>query len=276
MDENRWIAGISATVIGALIVWWLTQPGGLLNRKQHILILAFAPSSLVAIPSQPLSAHAEVYNDGNVPAQQCRVKWDIRGSKSEPALTDVFGLRPENGREFTLQQAGVPDSPGTYNSSASVECKGFGSDPFSVQIKVIKNPVRNPLFSEGIQRRNQRLERILGKPHILITAFAPSSLLAYPNGPLSARVEVLNDGIAPAQLCLVEWDIHAKSGPIVTQAFGLEAGQKGTFPLAGLVPDSPGVYDSSARVECLNSVSDPVSQPIIVLRGRALKATGSQ
>lgn len=45
---GKWIAGIAASVIVAVLGWWLTHDGGLLNPKPEVVVAPHAPAVEVA------------------------------------------------------------------------------------------------------------------------------------------------------------------------------------------------------------------------------------
>ncbi len=113
MDMNptvgKWLAGIAASIIAALIIWFLTHSGGPLNpipapvADKPILRIVD-----VQVTHAPLggTAHAtvKVFNEGKATGEACTVWW-YSGSDvgkelasglnaSKAAVSDAFGLPP--------------------------------------------------------------------------------------------------------------------------------------------------------------------------------------
>ena len=100
---GKWVAGIAATIIAALLVWWLTHPGGVLDPKVPTTVPATVstPSSPTSSTPTPTPPHAPaIVNKFGVELfeEQQRLVKVASGEKvtlegrelwSAPALTEV-------------------------------------------------------------------------------------------------------------------------------------------------------------------------------------------
>lgn len=71
----KWMAGILATVLGAVIIWLLTHQGGLLNpveKKPDIKFLEIAMLDSVS-PGQNLDITVTVLNEGETTGENCQI-----------------------------------------------------------------------------------------------------------------------------------------------------------------------------------------------------------
>jgi hypothetical protein len=106
MTLGKWIAGVAATIVGAVLVWVLTHPGGLLNPKEPVQTAPTPTASTSPTPVggstlSPTPPHAPpIENIFGVPLfeeQQQLItihagqKVTLRGEElwSAPALTEV-------------------------------------------------------------------------------------------------------------------------------------------------------------------------------------------
>jgi len=153
---GKWLAGIAATIIGAVVIWWLTHPGGLLNpvtptpRPQPSLkIIDF--TVINAFVGERAQASLTVYNEGDSTGEACAVWW-YSGSAvgrqleqgllpQEAAVSADFGLRPKETRQISLSSL-VYTEPGTFRSYAQVSCRGANitSQEFYKDVIVVPRP----------------------------------------------------------------------------------------------------------------------------------------
>jgi len=136
------IIGLIVGILGGLVVWWLTQPGGSLNPEKPepgpiIRILEFE------VPPAPLggvtNARFRVFNDSSMPAENCRIHWWSHGLPYAPSVSPQFGLAPQETREFTIQSLRYT-SPGNVTSMARVDCAGCGSEALKKEVHIYQNP----------------------------------------------------------------------------------------------------------------------------------------
>ncbi len=104
----KWVGGIVAAVMTAVLVWWLTEPGGLLNPQDAtqgprpvLKIVNFQVSE--APVGGKARADITVFNEGDSTGEFCTVWW-YSGSEvgrrleqgqlpGEAAVSEEFGLR---------------------------------------------------------------------------------------------------------------------------------------------------------------------------------------
>lgn len=135
----KWLGGIIAAVITAVLVWWLTAPGGLLNPKEAtqeprpvLKIVDFQVSD--APVGGQARAEVTVFNEGDSTGEFCTVWW-YSGSEvahqleqgllpGQAATSEEFGLRPEETRQITVWSLPYGE-PGRFRSLAEVSCSGM-------------------------------------------------------------------------------------------------------------------------------------------------------
>jgi len=110
---GKWLAGIAAAVIGAVVVWWLTHLGGLLSPvtptprpRPSLKIIDFTVTH--AFVGERAQAGLTIYNEGDTTGEACTVWWysGIDAGKQleqgllpqEAAGSADFGLRPKETR----------------------------------------------------------------------------------------------------------------------------------------------------------------------------------
>lgn len=135
---GKWLAGIAASVLAALIIWFLTRAGGPLNpgapiaeNKPILRIVDFQVSDA------PLGgrAHAKVavFNEGKATGEACTIWW-YSGSDvgkelaaglnaSHSSVSHEFGLIPEQTQLIELDSL-VYTEPGVFRSYVQASCAG--------------------------------------------------------------------------------------------------------------------------------------------------------
>ena len=134
----KWLAGLVAAVITAVLVWWLTAPGGLLNPEEAtpepkpvLKIVDFQVSD--APVGGQARAEVTVFNEGDSTGEFCTVWW-YSGSEvsrqleqgllpGQAATSEEFGLRPQESKQISLWSL-VYSEPGRFRSLAEVSCSG--------------------------------------------------------------------------------------------------------------------------------------------------------
>ncbi len=135
---GKWLAGIAASVLAALIIWFLTHAGGPLNpgspidaSKPILRIVDFQ------VTDAPLggTAHAKVavYNEGEAAGEACTVWWysgsdvgkELAAGKlaSRSAVSHEFGLVPDQTQVVELDSL-VYTEPGVFRSYVQASCAG--------------------------------------------------------------------------------------------------------------------------------------------------------
>jgi hypothetical protein len=125
-STGKWIAGIAATVIGGVLVWWLTSAGGPFDpQSPEIGIAALSPTPVVNV-GQAASAGLTVRNDGDAAARRCKVLWspfsENPNDSRYPATTE-FSLDADASRDFTLRTASRYLVRGEIPMAAQVTCE---------------------------------------------------------------------------------------------------------------------------------------------------------
>lgn len=136
---GKWLAGIVASVLAALIIWFLTRAGGPLNpgspideSKPILRIVDFQ------VTDAPLGgrAHAKVavFNEGEAAGEACSVWWysgsDVGKelaagrSASQSAVSPEFGLVPNQTNVVELDSL-VYTEPGVFRSYVRASCAGM-------------------------------------------------------------------------------------------------------------------------------------------------------
>jgi len=130
---SRWIAGISATIIGGFILWWLTLPGGKLNPipppkpvKDPVVSIKLLESKFdspnldrTKFPyGDRLKATFVVYNEGDATAENC-VVWLVDGGSVK------FGLTPGMKRSVRTLTSQLYRNHGTYTIVGWIACDDY-------------------------------------------------------------------------------------------------------------------------------------------------------
>ena len=133
---GKWLAGILATVLSAVLIWSLTHPGGLLNPEEptppqvpvlRIVDVQVSPASVGGV------AVATVYNEGQVTGEACHLWWysgdtvarqlEEGMEPSEASQSADFGLTP--GQTRTVGVTSRPySSVGRQGSYLQAFCSG--------------------------------------------------------------------------------------------------------------------------------------------------------
>jgi len=153
---GKWLAGIAATIIGAVVIWSLTHPGGLFNpvtptpqSKPNLKVIDFKVTN--AFVGERAQASLTVYNEGDATGEACKVWW-YSGSAvgmqlkqgllpQQAAVSTEFGLRPKETQQISLSSL-VYTELGTFRSYAQVECSGVNitSNEFYKDVIVVPRP----------------------------------------------------------------------------------------------------------------------------------------
>ena len=135
---TKWLSGIAATILGGVILWWLTHQGGPLNPTPrpsepalNVKLTAFDPGS--PFVGEGSTGHFTIYNEGDITGQDCKVYWysgtevaeELASGKlpQKASVSDPFGLKPKESRELTMQSL-VYTGPGQFETEADVSCLG--------------------------------------------------------------------------------------------------------------------------------------------------------
>ncbi len=151
---GKWLAGIAASVIAALIIWYLTHPGGPLNRgvpiagdKPVLRIVDFQ------VTGAPLGGRAHtkvaVFNEGKVTGEGCSVWWysgsdvgkELAAGKigSQAATSHDFGFPPGQTSVVEFDSL-VYTEPGVFRSYVQASCAGMDITSMEYYKDVAVNP----------------------------------------------------------------------------------------------------------------------------------------
>lgn len=151
---GKWAAGIAATVIGAVLIWWLTHAGGPLNPLKPTPSAAARPRIIEfvvgpAVAGESARANFSIYNDSDVAAEDCKVWWYSGGKvgrdlerglrPGEAATSAVFGLRPKDTHQVEVRSLIYPE-PGNFRSTAEVSCLGVNVTSQQLERDVVVQP----------------------------------------------------------------------------------------------------------------------------------------
>jgi hypothetical protein len=130
---GKWLAGIAATIIGALVIWSFTHPGGYINPVREpmpdVKIIDLTVTN--AVVGQTASANVTAYNQGDITAEECVVDWwsgnqmSQYGEPNKYSTSAEFGLRPKETRQISATSL-VYTQIGTFKSRIAINCKGLG------------------------------------------------------------------------------------------------------------------------------------------------------
>src|SRR5262249_3929183 len=138
---GKWLAGVAAAVLGSVIIWWLTHPGGPLNppppppRKPDAVVKIIDFKISDAAVGQPATGTFTVYDESEIAADECQIWW-YSGTKvgkelaegksgSESAVSERFGLRPKETRQITMRSLPYSE-PGTFRSKLEIQLAKVG------------------------------------------------------------------------------------------------------------------------------------------------------
>lgn len=135
---GKWLAGSAASVIAALVIWFLTRAGGPLNPGTPIAedkpILRIVDFQITNAPLGG-TAHTKVavFNEGKVTGEACTVWWysgsdvgkELAAGKlaSQAATSHEFGLPPGQTNVVEFDSL-VYKEPGVFRSYVQASCAG--------------------------------------------------------------------------------------------------------------------------------------------------------
>ncbi len=149
----KWLLGVVTAVLITTLGWWLTHPGGPLNRIQPTP----EPKPILRIVDVQVdtakaggTAHAAVsiYNEGKVTGEGCSVWW-YSGTKvaqeldqgllpSEAATSNEFGILPGQTQQIELNSLPYSDL-GTFRSYLQAQCTGVNITSIEYYVNVVVN-----------------------------------------------------------------------------------------------------------------------------------------
>jgi hypothetical protein len=134
---GKWVAGILASIIAAVAIWWLTREGGPLNPAPE----KPAPTGAIVITdaffgeifaAAPIDATFTIYNQGDTAAEECGLYWSSEYLASGVSIQNawpaqpIFGLPPGASRTLAVHSEPLGD-PGEYTFRYTVACARHAS-----------------------------------------------------------------------------------------------------------------------------------------------------
>jgi hypothetical protein len=138
-------SGLLATIIGgvivAIILFYLIDPGGILNPSvPDIKIGSYnVRESWLMEDNTPVmpSGNITLINEGKGAALNCKVIWNTGRSPNDNSLSTEFSVQP--GKEYTLQIDSLPFwENNRYSTTICVECDNAKSECIQRDIWVYK------------------------------------------------------------------------------------------------------------------------------------------
>lgn len=103
-DAKHWLSGIAITVIGGLILWYLTKPSD--PPKPQPTQYARVKIVDCNVPFTAVGAKAvgniTVYNEGNVLAEECEIWWESGNKDGISIVSQKFNLVPGEKRVIKM------------------------------------------------------------------------------------------------------------------------------------------------------------------------------
>jgi hypothetical protein len=155
MSEKGFAAGIAASVIGGLAIWWLTSPGGPLKPLRAEVVLSDFDVPERLAPSSRITANFTVYNNGDGVADECRVSWIYDKERDGDAFRPIqtsrpFSLVPKESKQLSMVHAISRERTYTYMQEAQVQCRNDSSTVVQRKTSVISEEFFNDLMRRGI------------------------------------------------------------------------------------------------------------------------------
>jgi len=130
MKMTKWLSGIAATVIGGLLLWWLTHEGGPLKPKApprpkespaptvRLLDADIDVPDVSKTYGDRIKGTFVVYNEGDATAERC-ILWLLDGG------SERFGLAPGERRKVVALSSSLFREHGTYRIVARISCESY-------------------------------------------------------------------------------------------------------------------------------------------------------
>lgn len=132
-ESTKWATGIASTVVGGVLLFWLTQGGGPLTpdekpppERKAIVTISEFDLPFVVSGDENVVASFTISNEGDAVAQACQLQGDVS------PVGDEFSIQP-NG--VTTIQWGVRTYAleGDVSLTAIVQCANATSPPVTRQ-----------------------------------------------------------------------------------------------------------------------------------------------
>jgi len=139
---SGWLAGIMGTVVGGIVVWWLTtNPASpFVQRSVDIKLLDLPPYLMLFVNGHNPPVVVNVYNEGDATAENCSILWfmhqDDHPDEDDHLLNLVqgFGVAAKGTRAFTINPImtkEIADARGwtgesvvSFKATMRLQCKG--------------------------------------------------------------------------------------------------------------------------------------------------------
>jgi len=147
LGSKTFVSSIAGSIAAGIIIWYLTQSGGILNPAPETFEPVPMPDVIItnhnsgwAIVDEWTTPTVSVYNQGNGAATNCRIYWWPEGREVDKweSSTYQFGLTPKQGRDDEGFSSGyMYKQTGTYDTVYRVYCDNFISPYYHETVKVI-------------------------------------------------------------------------------------------------------------------------------------------
>lgn len=147
----KWLAGILATVIGALIIWFLTSEGGLLNPPEEpdLKFLEVEHTNNIS-PGQSFDLTVRVINESETAAESCtinlyagRQSFGVNQTPDTPIRQDIRGIggfAPGETKTVTVTGFDPPfTEPGLHWATFAIVCRPASPVWDYISLRVTEN-----------------------------------------------------------------------------------------------------------------------------------------
>lgn len=130
---GKWIAGIAASVVAAVVGYFLIGPGGVFNPKPQssgpqVRITAFNGPNYSSVGEVPQRIFT-VSNIGDEFAQQCSIFWRPLGTNDHPLLSEQFSLAPNESKDLTMRATSPYSTADVFDEVADIFCRDGARSP---------------------------------------------------------------------------------------------------------------------------------------------------
>jgi hypothetical protein len=127
---NKFVIAVAASVVAAVIGYFLIGPGGLFNpdppkRSAEARITAFNGPNYSSVGQTPMRSFT-VYNGGEEAAEMCSIFWNPFGPDPEVAdsvLSSEFTLKPGETKDMSITADRAYAEQAIFDEGASVFCE---------------------------------------------------------------------------------------------------------------------------------------------------------
>lgn len=130
----KWIAGIAAAVLTALVVAWLTSPSPPPPKKCDVVIKEINRPQMFVNKKEKFTFN--VINQAEVTATDCQIHWESKKWDSKQT-SGSFGLGPGESRDVSIWSKEFKED-GLFETIAHVKCKDCEGNNLQIKISVMK------------------------------------------------------------------------------------------------------------------------------------------